>query len=313
MSPPDEFTMWLALAAGAGAASWTEPPPLTGGRARRNWWLVQAGLAVAVCVLLTLTPWLADRARARSCLSGAFPSLALAQSVFSYCGAWACVQLFSSLRSAERLNRKLREAELRGLRTQINPHFLYNTLNAISELGYNEPASADRVITLLSRLLRKALDEGSRREIRLQDELEFLDQYLDIQKELLRDRLVVCYDVSSETRHTRVPGMILQPLAENALTHGVRSDGVAHLVVRARRAGRMLVVDIEDQGRGFGDRWSGRGIGLANVRERLRNLYDDEGGRLELHHGPEGGAVARLIIPFHEAYAYDETSRSDRG
>jgi LytS/YehU family sensor histidine kinase len=215
------------------------------------------------------------------------------------------------LRERAALRRALREAELRRLRTQINPHFLYNTLNAISELGYNDPAQADHTITLLGGLLRKALDDSDGREIRLLDELEFLDRYLEIQTVLLRDRLQATFEIDAGIEHARVPGMILQPLAENALSHGVRRDGVARLIVRARRDRDQLVIDVEDEGPGLGPRRAAPGIGLANVRDRIENLYG-AAGRLELHNRLDRGLVARLIIPFHEAFAFDESPSPDR-
>jgi len=215
------------------------------------------------------------------------------------------------MRDRYRLRRHLSDAEARRLRTQLNPHFLYNALNAISELGYNDPKTADEVVTQLSQLLRKSLDDSDQNEIPLRDEIAFLERYLNIQKILLRDRLQFDLEVDTAVLNARVPGMIIQPLAENALTHGIGADGIAHLHVRAVRSGDYLMIEVADQGPGLQTRLDGRGIGLRNIRARLSHLYGSA-ARLELPERPGGGLIARLAIPFHEGYAYRETSRPDR-
>jgi two-component system, LytTR family, sensor kinase len=210
----------------------------------------------------------------------------------------------------QRLRARLAAAEARRLRTQLNPHFLYNTLNAISELGYNDPKTADEVVTQLSQLLRKSLDDSDQTEIALRAEVAFLERYLNIQKILLRERLETVLEVEDAALNARVPGMIVQPLAENALTHGVSSDGVARLHIRAARIAGSLTITVEDGGPGLGGT-SGRGIGLSNIRARLSHLYG-AAARLELLDRPDGGLMARLVIPFHESYAYSEAPRPDR-
>jgi LytS/YehU family sensor histidine kinase len=216
------------------------------------------------------------------------------------------------LRERSALRRRLLDAEMRGLRTQLNPHFLYNTLNAISELGYDSPELADRMVTRLSGLLRKSLDESHRQEIALRDEIDFLKRYLEIQQMLLRDRLSVTFAIDENTQCARVPGMILQPLVENGLTHGAGSDGVAHLDIRAKREGTALIIAVEDHGPGAeAHHVSPGGIGLSNIRARLHHLYGGAGG-LELQARTGGGLTAQLKIPFHEAFAYDEAARTDR-
>lgn len=210
-----------------------------------------------------------------------------------------------------KLRSRLSDAEARRLRTQLNPHFLYNTLNAISELGYNDPKTADEVVTQLSQLLRKSLDDSDQTEIALRAEVAFLERYLNIQKILLRERLDVALDVDADAFNARVPGMIIQPLAENALTHGVGSDGVARVRIKAARKGDDLIIDVEDNGPGLQGSAARRGIGIANIRARLRHLYEDKAS-LELLERSGGGLIARLVIPFHEGYAYSEAARSDR-
>jgi len=216
-------------------------------------------------------------------------------------------------RERRRLQRRLDDAELRRLRTQLNPHFLYNTLNAVSELGYNDPKTADEVVTQLSLLLRKCLDDVHQNEIALRDEVVFLERYLGIQKILLRDRLQYALAFDEGTLNARVPGMIVQPLAENALTHGAGVDGGVELRVASVRDGDSLVVTVEDRGPGLRGEESGpgRGIGLANIHARLRRLYGDA-ARLTLQPRPGGGLMAQLVVPYHEGFAYREAARPDR-
>ncbi|HEV2272262.1 MAG TPA: histidine kinase [Steroidobacteraceae bacterium] len=217
-------------------------------------------------------------------------------------------------RKYSRLEAQLVSAELRRLRTQLNPHFLFNTLNAIAELGYTDPEAADRTITQLSSLLRKSLDDSHQQEIALRDELEFLRRYLDIQRILLRGRLQIEFDIAADALNARVPGMILQPLVENAVTHGIGRGGGGYLTLRARREDDLLVIEVEDDGRGLVSavpRGGREGIGIGNTRARLSYLYGGLAG-LELSSRPGEGSIACLKIPFHEAYAFDENPHADR-
>jgi LytS/YehU family sensor histidine kinase len=216
-------------------------------------------------------------------------------------------------RDRVRLRERLLQAEVRRLRTQLNPHFLYNTLNAISELGYNDPKAADEAITRLSQLLRKSLDDSNQHEIALRDEIAFLERYLAIQAILLRERLETGIGIESDALNARVPGMIVQPLVENAIMHGVSPDGIARVSVGAKRLGNDLVVEVADRGAGLdsAESRSARGIGLANIRARLLHLYGNDAS-LTLQPRDGGGLLARLAIPFHEGFAYDEAPRVDR-
>jgi two-component system sensor histidine kinase AlgZ len=177
---------------------------------------------------------------------------------------------FARYRLRERL---LARAELKALQAQINPHFLFNTLNAISALGYRDPALADQALTRLAELLRVTTKEQSQ-EIPLKDEIAFLRDYAELQTILMPDRLDVVFTIDNGTWSAAVPSMILQPLVENAIVHGAakRSDGgrVEISVARDRDA-LVLCVRNDVPPRPAASR--GEGIGLANVRERLRVLY----------------------------------------
>ncbi|HLY06950.1 MAG TPA: histidine kinase [Rhizomicrobium sp.] len=199
-------------------------------------------------------------------------------------------------------SRRVAEAELRRLRTQLDPHFLFNTLNAISELGYDDPEAADRAITQLSGLLRRSLDESRQQEISLQAEIDFLKDYLALQAMLLRSRLDITFSIDPASVHARVPAMILQPLAENAMTHGRPHDHSCRLAISARRDGRVLRIELRDNGPGLGAGASnagGAGIGISNARSRLKHLYGAEAS-VALHDTDGGGATASIVLPFRE-------------
>lgn len=212
-------------------------------------------------------------------------------------------------RDRQRLRERFQQAEIRRLRTQLNPHFLYNALNAISELGYSDPKSADEVVTQLSQLLRKSLDNSDQHEIALRDEIAFLERYLAIEKILLRERLQVALEIDPAALNARLPGMIMQPLAENAVTHGISSDGLARLRIRAAREGEHLVIEVADEGPGL--MTESGGIGLSNIRARLKHLYGDA-AQLALRPREGGGLMASIAVPYHEGYAYRETESPDR-
>jgi len=201
-----------------------------------------------------------------------------------------------------RFRNRIAEVELRQLRTQINPHFLFNTLNAISELGYDDPEAADRAITRLSGLLRKSLDESHVQQISLQAEIDFLEDYLALQRMLMRDTLDIAISVDSRALHARVPTMILQPLVENALTHGLNRNSASRIQISAKLSDGALEIEIRDNGPGVVSkpRESGRaGIGIANAQARLQHLYG-RAASVTLHNGPDGGAMTRIMLPFRE-------------
>jgi LytS/YehU family sensor histidine kinase len=203
---------------------------------------------------------------------------------------------------SRRFRSRLAEVELRRLRTQLNPHFLFNTLNAISELGYDDPEAADQAITRLSGLLRKSLDESHGDEISVKAEIDFLDDYLALQRMLLRDALDIAMSVDPRALHARVPTMILQPLVENALTHGLSSGSASRIAISVTLADRLLTIEVRDNGPGIAPKPLGAGragIGIANARARLKHLYGTAAD-LALQNGPDGGAISRITLPFHE-------------
>jgi hypothetical protein len=216
-------------------------------------------------------------------------------------------QLAESLREVEEV--RLREAQLReqaaraelaALQARINPHFFFNTLNTISALLSEDPERADDLLQSLAGLFRYTFKAAEAGPVPLGEELEFLREYLAIEQARLGDRLRVVWDLDPSASVVPVPGLILQPLVENAVAHGIAPRASGGTVrVSVRRAPRSLEVEVADDGAGLrdGEGWMRDGHGLDNVVRRLRTLYGDE-AELALSEGLEGrGVVARMRIP----------------
>ena len=202
---------------------------------------------------------------------------------------------------AAQLESRLAHAQLDALRLQLHPHFLFNTLNAIAALAAADPARAQRMLARLGELLRQTLEGDGAAEVSLERELALLAPYIDIQRMRFGERLRYREEIAPEARAGLVPALILQPLVENAVQHGVsrRPDG-ATIVLRVERVGDRLSLEVEDDGPGLTLEAPGAGIGLANTRARLAQLYPDAYG-LALRPGAAGGAVVRVDIPFRMA------------
>jgi two-component system, LytTR family, sensor kinase len=203
-------------------------------------------------------------------------------------------------RTAERLQAGLNEARLQALKMQLHPHFLFNTLHAISSLIPAEAKPARRMVARLGDLLRTSLDHEATQEVTLQEELDFLQPYIEIEQIRLGDRLEIRMDLDPEAMDARVPHLILQPLVENAICHAIapRVEG-GRVEISATALGDRLRLTIRDDGPGLSSRRAlqrQEGVGLANVRARLEQLYGREHAFLLTNH-PEGGLVVSLTIP----------------
>ena len=198
------------------------------------------------------------------------------------------------------LEAQLAHAELQVLRMQLHPHFLFNTLHAITVLMHRDLRSAEKMLFNLSSLLRQALDSSGRQEVPLQEELEFLERYLEIEQTRFGERLVVDFDVAPEALQVAVPNLVLQPLVENAIHHAVAPrPGGGRIEIRAALDTGALRLEVGDDGPGLPEgqtAFSGKGVGLANTQARLAQLY---GGahRFELGRHTAGGLSVNLTIP----------------
>jgi signal transduction histidine kinase len=195
------------------------------------------------------------------------------------------------------------QAQLQALKMQLHPHFLFNALHSISALVHTDPEAADKMIARLGDFLRLTLESSAAQVVPLRQEIEFLNCYLEIERTRFRDRLTTRIDVEPQVLDCRVPNLILQPIVENAIRHGVsQRSAPGHVEVRAARAGSALRLEVRDNGRGLpeGDAAApctkGGGVGLANTRARLQRLYG-AAYRFELSNLPTGGAVVTLEIP----------------
>ncbi len=204
-----------------------------------------------------------------------------------------------------RLESGLAQARLNLLTMQLHPHFLFNTLNSISELMYEDVAAAERMVARLSELLRLSLDRRDVVLVPLSKELEYLGVYLDIERIRFQDRMTVEFQISEEARPCLVPSLILQPLVENAVRHGIsRLRGPGRILIRASRNGERVDMEIRNDGPVETARIPSEGLGLRNTRDRLKALYGDA---CTLEYGAlrEGGWRVGLKIPG----SYEENSQ----
>ena len=208
---------------------------------------------------------------------------------------------------AAQLQAQLVEARLSALRSQLNPHFLFNTLNAVSALVERDPRGVRRMIARLSELLRYSLDDGHESEVPLSRELDFLDRYLEIMQIRFQGKFAVTKTFDDGVGDALVPNLVLQTLVENALKYGIdQADGSGSIEIVARRDGDRLLLSVRDHGPGLreanahGLMTSETGVGLKNTRARLQQLYGDAGS-LHVGNAEGGGVLAQVGLPFHTA------------
>jgi two-component system, LytTR family, sensor kinase len=210
---------------------------------------------------------------------------------------------------AAQLSEQLAKAQLSALRQQIEPHFLFNTLNTIAGLvREGRKDGAVDMIAGLSELLRRTLQTSDRQQVALGEELEIVKKYLEIEKARFAERLQVDVTIAEELKRARVPSLILQPIVENAVKHGVakRVQG-GWITISAVRSNGVLTVSVFNDGPGFTEGWerSRKGIGLENVRDRLASLYG-EAAVLKVHGKVESGAMVSITVPYAEQEMREE-------
>jgi len=228
-------------------------------------------------------------------ITGTYVPIVLIAHVVSYYQRFRERELRSS-----QLQTQLAKAHLQTLKSQLQPHFLFNTMHSISALMLTDVPAADRMMTRLSDLLRMSLEASGTQITTLSHELEFLNCYLEIEKVRFEERLTIVLNIAPEALDARVPHLLLQPLVDNAVKHGISKlyDG-GEIQISAMAVGAELQLEVKDNGPGIGqpDGLHRTGLGLKVTRERLEALYGQEQS-MELIHRPEGGAAVRISIPF---------------
>lgn len=281
-----------------------------------------AGSAVFSLAYMILRAWIGEWQSAAR-FSDAFKPLLVKTWHFNLLIYWVIVAVTHAvdyyhkyqereLRASE-LEKRLAQAKLQALQMQLNPHFLFNTLHSISSLMHKDVEAADRMITRLGDLLRAALAGSGTQEVTLRQELEFLQRYLEIEQTRFGDRLSVKLDVAPDTLDARVPNLILQPLVENAIRHGIEPHArPGRIELRARREAGELALNVCDNGGGLRNGGQTKeGVGLSNTRARLRGLYGDA-HHFELCDGADGGLRVQVTIPFRTENNH-ENPNTDRG
>jgi two-component system LytT family sensor kinase len=224
--------------------------------------------------------------------------------IMIYWGIIGISQALAYFRRSKEREISLAQAQLQAIQTQLHPHFLYNTLNAISELVHEDANRAEQTITQLSDLLRISLQSNAAEEITLKEELDFLRKYVEIQQTLLQERLTVNWNIASETLDAQVPNLLLQPLIENAIRHGIAPKATGGTIeINVVRDGDRLKLSVEDDGVGISfpaQTNIKEGIGLKSVQTRLKHLYS-EAHKFSLKESSGGqGVRLELVIPFRE-------------
>ncbi len=200
------------------------------------------------------------------------------------------------LRAVE-LEKSLAEARLKSLQMQLNPHFLFNTLHAISALMHKDVDAADRMVAQLSDLLRRALDSGDEQEVSVRREIDFLQRYVAIEQTRFGKRLTVEMNIAPDTQTALVPNLLLQPLVENAIKHGIEKQARPGTIeITSSRVDGELILEVSDNGKGLPEQWN-ENIGLSNTRSRLSQLYGSN-HRFEMRNRDSGGVAIRIAIPF---------------
>jgi hypothetical protein len=271
---------------------------------RRQWWravIVAAAGLVAAFLKVTLTRIL----RGPIGGDGYFQITNLVAHYLIFWGLVGLSHAWSYYRRSQQrevrtaqLETLLAQTRLQMLSMQLQPHFLFNTLNTIAELVHREPEAAERMIAGLSHLLRETLQAGYGERVPLDHELRLLERYVDIQRARFGDRLTITWSIEEATRPALVPSFLLQPLVENAIKHGIGARaGSGHIAIKSGHDRDRLLIEILDDGRGLADGAVIEGLGLGNCRARLAAMFGADNVTLSLRNRNGGGAVIQLTMP----------------
>jgi two-component system, LytTR family, sensor kinase len=307
----DYGAFWLSWGLLSGPIAWLVYRFPIGGNRRRNIFYHLAASAIVSPLHSTLCYGAVARMAMKHSLQ-TFLFFGQLRGMVYYGLIAACVHALDYYRqyqektvAASQLEAQLVQTKLHLLKTQLHPHFLFNTLNSISALLHEDVEQADLMIERLGDFLRLTLDTSTAQEVTLREEMEFLNCYLSIEQIRLQERLVTAIDVEPHALDALVPSLILQPIVENAIRHGIAPRAsVGRLEIRARHDHSMLLLTVRDNGPGLAPMVNGnhggshgKGMGLAITRARLERLYGSH-CRFELVNAAEGGLIVTLEIPF---------------
>jgi two-component system LytT family sensor kinase len=235
-------------------------------------------------------------------LAGLYLNILIASLIFITAHAFLYYQHYRAGQIQQSLlKEQLAKAQFQALKMQLHPHFLFNALHSISALVLEDPPKANSMIARLGDFLRFTLEHSTEQVIVLQQEIEFLRCYLEIEQVRFDDRLTITFEIDQSSLSAQVPQLILQPLVENAIRHAIAPrDAAGHISLKARRVDGRLRLEVKDNGPGIGEggrESSKRGVGLKNVRARLEQLYGTEYS-FEMVNAPTGGLSVVLEMPF---------------
>ncbi len=288
------FVAWVARRYPVSLATWS------------SWLPIHAGALIAYSLAHTSLLWLSRSVlyplfglhRYDYGIMAARYPMEFFHDVIAYAVVVSVLYLFSRHVRAAQLEAKLAHARLENLRLQLQPHFLFNALNTISSVVYDDPRRADRMIASLSELLRETIDDAEALLVPLAREIAILERYLDIMRQRFEDKLTVDVRIDPEVLGALVPHLLLQPLVENSIKHGADPESHAvSLTLTARRDGPRTSVGIRDKGRGLPEGPLQRGTGLGNTAARLLQLYGPEHA-LALENCADGGLLVTVAVPF---------------
>jgi LytS/YehU family sensor histidine kinase len=278
-------------------------------RLRRRQWMIRALALTLIGLPLAFVKLMLTQAMRRS--SGVVEYLAITNFTTQYLIFWGVVlaahvaEHYREARDREvrasQLEASLADARLQLLKMQLQPHFLFNTLNTIAELVHENAAEAERMIAGLGTLLRATLEGGLTDLVPLAQEIDLLEHYIAIQRVRFGDRLTFSVDVPDECGAALVPSLVLQPIVENSIKYGLAARlGAGAINVRAERQADTLVIDVTDDGQGFSPDSRREGVGLGNTRARLAELYGAR-QRFEVTSKEGAGTRVRLTMPYRTA------------
>lgn len=273
---------------------------------QRDSWIRNAFIHIGACVVLTIAHRLVYLAICRMLYVDAYRNIPTLSDLyrsdlfFNLPAGFMSYVTFVLVSNVIEFYSRSAKSELQALKTQLQPHFLFNTLNSISALQMTDAEAANRMTARLGEFLRFTLDSSGANEVPLRREVEFLKSYLEIERIRFQERLTVRFDIDPGTLDCAVPSLILQPIVENAIRHGIASQLVSgQIEISAARQNGTLRLQVRNDGRGLAPGGEER-VGIRNTKARLRRLYGDR-SQFDMVNAPAGGVLVIIEIPVHQS------------